>query len=103
MFGKTEYIRPHYHGNKTFSDLNASRLVSVPRGPVHLNYSICFFRCRAVKVAIMASDHSPGLCTEVTGASSPTSARGKSGKILAVRVQMLDDSVTLFQIQVMRI
>jgi hypothetical protein len=43
MFGKTEYIRPHYHGNKTFSDLNASRLVSVPRGPVHLNYSICFF------------------------------------------------------------
>jgi len=50
-------------------------------------------------VAIMASDHSPGLCTEVTGASSPTSARGKSGKILAVRVQMLDDSVTLFQIQ----
>jgi hypothetical protein len=36
-------------------------------------------------------------------ARTPPATPKKGGKILAVRVQMLDDSITMFQVQVMEI
>lgn len=37
------------------------------------------------------------------GSRTPPATPRKAGKMLAVRVQMLDDSITMFQVQVKRI